>query len=118
MAHSLEVRPPFLDHKLVEFALSVDGALLRDVRGDRGKLIVRRLMEPRIPKGFFDRPKRGFNLPFKSWVARRDGVLEGALARLADAGVIRRPRRPRLTNEQTWTLLALDSWLTRSGASL
>ena len=45
MAHSLEVRPPFLDHRLVEFALSVDASLLRDVEGNRGKLIVRQLME-------------------------------------------------------------------------
>lgn len=118
MAHSLEVRPPFLDHRLVEFALAVDADLLRDVRGNKGKLIVRRLMEPRIPPGFFDRPKRGFNLPFKSWVGRRRGLLEAALDRLADARVIRRPRRPALTNEQVWTLLTLDSWLVQSGATV
>jgi asparagine synthase (glutamine-hydrolysing) len=116
MAHSLEVRPPLLDHRLVEFALALDPALLRDVRGDRGKLIVRKLMEPKIPPGFFDRPKRGFNLPFKSWVQRRSGLLDSALDRLADARLIRRPRRPALTNEQTWTLLTLDSWLRQNGA--
>ncbi len=116
MAHSLEVRPPFVDHRLVEFALSVDDALLHDPERGLGKLIVRRLMAPRIPPGFFDRPKRGFNLPFRSWVRSRRELLEGALDRLADARVIRRPRRPALTNEQTWTLLTLDGWLTRSGA--
>ncbi len=116
MAHSLEVRPPLLDHRLVEFALAVDAPLLRDVPGNRGKLIVRDLMAPRIPPGFFDRPKRGFNLPFKSWVQRRPGIVDGALDRLADSRIIQRPRRPRLTNEQTWTLLTLDSWLRRNGA--
>jgi asparagine synthase (glutamine-hydrolysing) len=118
MAHSLEVRPPLLDHRLVEFALGLDPQLLRDVRGDRGKLIVRQLMEPKIPPGFFDRPKRGFNLPFKSWVRRRAGVLSSALDRLADARLIHRPRVHDLTNEQTWTLLTLDSWLRQSGATL
>ena len=44
MAHSLEVRPPLLDHRLVEFMLSVDPALLVDQRRRRGKLLVRRLM--------------------------------------------------------------------------
>ncbi len=118
MAHSLEVRPPFLDHRLVEFALAVDAPLLRDVPGNRGKLIVRKLMEPRIPPGFFDRPKRGFNLPFKDWVQKRPEIVSGALDRLADSRIIRRPRRPRLTNEQTWTLLTLDSWLRQTGATV
>jgi asparagine synthase (glutamine-hydrolysing) len=117
MAHSLEVRPPLLDHKLVEFALGVDGRLLRDVEHNRGKLIVRRLMEPRVPDGFFDRPKRGFNLPIKTWVRNRPELLAGALARLTEAGIIHRPRAPRFTNEQTWSLLALDRWLNVSGAS-
>ncbi len=116
MAHSLEVRPPFLDHRLVEFALAVESPLLRDVPGDRGKLIVRDLMAPKIPPGFFDRPKRGFNLPFKSWVQKHPGMVDGALDRLADAAIIRRPRRPALTNEQIWTLLTLDSWLAQTGA--
>jgi len=118
MAHSLEVRPPLLDHRLVEFALSLDTRLLRDVEGDRGKLIVRRLMEDRIPPGIFDRPKRGFNLPVADWLRRRPELLSAALDRLADRKIIRRPRVFRFTNEQTWTLLFLDRWLEQSGAEL
>ena len=41
MAHSLEVRPPLLDHRLVEFALSLDTSLLLDSDAARGKLVVR-----------------------------------------------------------------------------
>jgi asparagine synthase (glutamine-hydrolysing) len=118
MAHSLEVRPPLLDHRLVEFALSLDTGLLRDVAGNRGKLVVRRLMEPRVPPGFFDRPKRGFNLPIGEWASRRPELLDTALDRLDDAGIIRRPSFARLTNEQTWTLLSLDRWLTLTGAAV
>lgn len=118
MAHSLEVRPPLLDHRLVEFALSLDTRLLRDVEGNRGKLVVRRLMQDRIPEGLFDRPKRGFNLPIADWVRSRPELLSGALDRLADRRIIRRPRLHGFTNEQTWTLLCLDRWLEQSGARL
>ncbi len=118
MAHSLEVRPPLLDHKLVEWALSLDTRLLRDVEGGRGKLIVRALMEDRIPVGLFDRPKRGFNLPIRDWLRRQPHLMESALDRLAEAEVIRRPRLANFTNEQSWTLLALDRWLLQTGYSL
>jgi asparagine synthase (glutamine-hydrolysing) len=117
MAHSLEVRPPLLDHRLVELALSLDTRLLRDVKGNRGKLVVRSLMNDRVPPGQFDLEKRGFNLPIRSWVRNDPGLLEGALRRLADTGIIRRLRRPTLTHEQTWSLLILDRWLTVSGAA-
>ncbi len=114
MAHSLEVRPPLLDHRLVEFALSMDTKLLRDVAGNRGKLIMRRLMDGRVPDGLFDLPKRGFNLPIRSWVRRSPALLEGALARLSRAGITRRLRNPKLTHEQTWSLLMLDRWMTQN----
>ena len=69
----------------------------------------------RIPAAHFDRPKRGFNLPIRTWVDRRPGMLDGALDRLAEAGVIRRPRVSRLKSEQMWTLLVLDRWVTAAG---
>src|ERR1700689_4767075 len=51
MAHSLEVRPPLLDHRLVEFMLAVDPQLLVDQGARRGKLLERELMQPRLPPG-------------------------------------------------------------------
>ena len=118
MAHSLEVRPPLLDHKLVEWALSLDTSLLRDVEGGRGKLIVRHLMQDRIPEGLFDRPKRGFNLPIRDWLRRQPHLLTSALDRLAEAGIVRPPRFANFTNEQSWTLLALDRWLLQANYPL
>jgi len=115
MAHSLEVRPPLLDHELVEFSLSLDPNLQRDIAGNKGKLVIRHLMTDRVPPGHFNRPKRGFNLPIRQWVRRHPGLLDGALARLADAGLIRRPRIAHFKNEQTWALLVLDRWLTTAG---
>jgi len=116
MAHSLELRPPLLDHELVELALSLDGSLLLDSATGTGKLVVRRLMAERVPAGLFERPKRGFNLPIRRWVARRPWLLDDALDRLAEAGVIRRPRALGFTGEQAWALLTLDRWMTSSGA--
>jgi len=116
MAHSLEVRPPLLDHRVVEVAFRTDARLLRDVEGNRGKLPLRRIVEARLPAGHLDRPKRGFNLPIRRWAAQRPGLVASALDRLAEAGLIRPLRRPRLKNEQTWGLLVLDRWVTASGA--
>jgi asparagine synthetase B (glutamine-hydrolysing) len=110
MAHSLEVRPPLLDHRLVEFMLSVDPSLLVDQRARRGKLLVRRLMEPRLPAGHLNRPKSGFGLPVHQWMKRHPEVLQQAVARLMARGVLRRP----VTSEfrRAWYLLVLDRWFT------
>ena len=115
MAHGLEVRPPLLDHRVVELALRMAPELLRSSGGGPGKLVLRRLMEPRLPPGHLARPKGGFNLPIRRWVRRRPELLRGALDRLADARIIRRPRFASLSSEQIWTLLVLDRWLTDSG---
>lgn len=112
MAHSLEMRPPLLDHELVEFALSLDDSLLIDGETGTGKLVVRQLMADRVPPGLFDRPKRGFNLPIRRWLGKRPELLDDALDRLAEAGLIRRPRATGFTGEQAWALLALDRWMT------
>ena len=73
-------------------------------------------MEDRVPAGLFDAPKRGFNLPIGSWAQRHPGLLNGALDRLAEGRIIRRPSNPRFTNEQTWSLLVLDRFLDLAGA--
>jgi len=113
MAHSLEVRPPLLDHRLVEFMLSVDPSLLVDRRKRRGKLLVRRLMEPRLPPGHSNRPKSGFGLPVHRWLKRHPTVLHDAVARLMARGVLRRPVSTEF--RRAWYLLVLDRWFTAFG---
>jgi asparagine synthase (glutamine-hydrolysing) len=110
MAHSLEVRPPLLDHRLVEFMLSVDPELLVDRRRRRGKLLVRRLMEPRLPPGHLNRPKSGFGLPVHRWLKRHPAVLKDAVARLMARGVLRRPVSGEF--RRAWYVLMLDRWFT------
>jgi asparagine synthase (glutamine-hydrolysing) len=110
MAHSLEVRPPLLDHRLVEFMLSVDPALLVDPRRRRGKLLVRRLMEPRLPAGHLNRPKSGFGLPVHRWLKRHPRFLKDAVERLMARGVLGRPVGSEF--RRAWSLLVLDRWFT------
>jgi asparagine synthase (glutamine-hydrolysing) len=110
MAHSLEVRPPLLDHRLVEFMLSVDPALLVDESQRRGKLLVRRLMQPRLPDGHLSMPKTGFGLPVHAWLKRHPAILRDAVRRLRERGVLRRPVAPDF--RRAWYLLVLDRWFT------
>src|SRR5262249_32963353 len=66
MAHSLEVRPPFLDHRIVEFAARLPENL--KIRGSRLKVILRELMQDRLPKAVLTRPKEGFDIPVHQWL--------------------------------------------------
>ena len=111
MAHSLEIRPPLLDHRLVEFALSLHPDLLRSADGETGKLILRSLLEPRLPAGHLDRPKIGFNLPIRRWLRSRPNILRGAMDRLVEADIVRKPQLMHLGGEQIWSLLVLDKFL-------
>lgn len=110
MAHSLEVRPPLLDHRLVEFMLSVDPQLLVDEQRRRGKLLVRRLMEPRLPAHHLNRPKSGFGLPVHRWLKQNPQLMQDAVRRLMERGVLRRAVGAEF--RRAWYVLILDRWFT------
>jgi len=74
MAHSLEVRPPFLDHRIVEFAASLPANL--KIRGFRQKYLLKELMRGRLPQAVLDRKKTGFDIPTHEWFR---GPLRGLL---------------------------------------
>ena len=65
MAHSLEVRPPFLDHRIVEFARSLPPKL--KIRGFKQKFILKELMRDKLPDFVLDRKKSGFDIPTHEW---------------------------------------------------
>jgi asparagine synthase (glutamine-hydrolysing) len=113
MAHSLEVRPPLLDHRLVEFMLGVDPNSLVDQRRRRGKLLVRQLMRPRLPAGHLERPKSGFGLPVHRWLRRHPRLLREAVGRLRERGVLRRSVGTEF--RRAWYLLVLDRWFAAFG---
>lgn len=78
MAYGLEVRSPFLDHKLLEFAFSLP--LCYKVSGGEHKLLLKRVAASFVPGGLLARKKMGFGLPLKEWL-RRDlqGLVRGVL---------------------------------------
>ena len=68
MAHSLEVRPPFLDHEIVEFAADLPERL--KIRGRRQKYLLKRLMQNKLPAEIISRKKVGFDIPAHDWLRR------------------------------------------------
>jgi asparagine synthase (glutamine-hydrolysing) len=66
MAWGLEARVPLLDHRVVELALSLPGAIKRN--GQMGKLPLRRLAARRLGEEVAQRAKYGFNSPLESWL--------------------------------------------------
>ncbi|MEQ1869544.1 MAG: asparagine synthase (glutamine-hydrolyzing) [Vicinamibacterales bacterium] len=81
MAHSLEVRCPLLDRRLVELAFRIPAA--RKQVGGQGKVLLRTLAKRRLPGALWQMPKRGFTAPIGEWIAGpaadafRDEVLSG-----------------------------------------
>ncbi len=69
MWHGLEVRVPFLDHRLVDFANSLPMALKK--RNRTLKYLLRRLLEGRVPSEITQRGKQGFGLPLSYWMKGR-----------------------------------------------
>lgn len=66
MAHSVEVRPPFLDAPLMNYVSQLPGAL--KMKNGRVKHILKESVRGLIPDGILDRPKEGFLMPINHWV--------------------------------------------------
>lgn len=86
MAHSIEVRVPFLDTDLMNLAFSMPSNL--KFTGDSGKKILRKVMKQILPKGLSDRKKQGFSPPEGSWY--RDESLPYVKEVLLDRRTLRR----------------------------
>ncbi|NQW46781.1 MAG: asparagine synthase (glutamine-hydrolyzing) [Planctomycetes bacterium] len=67
MAHSLEIRVPFLGRSVVNYACSLPGNT-RLPHGRPGKHLLRRAFANTLPASVFNRPKSGFSLPFAEWL--------------------------------------------------
>jgi asparagine synthase (glutamine-hydrolysing) len=65
MANSLEVRSPFLDSAVVDFAFSLPAAYKID--GHLKKKIVQEAFRPMLPEELYNRPKKGFEIPLLGW---------------------------------------------------
>jgi asparagine synthase (glutamine-hydrolysing) len=120
MAHALEVRCPFLDTDVIEFAARLPAHML--MRGMRGKFLLRHMARQLLPWQVIHRPKMGFGIPLDHWLrhdlrellhdtlldrrARERGLFEpyevAALVRTLDG---HNPQVYRI-----WTLFILELW--------
>jgi asparagine synthase (glutamine-hydrolysing) len=126
MACSLELRTPFLDHRLIEFAAGLPSALR--VRRFNLKYILKKAVEKWLPHEIVYRQKRGFSVPIASWMKRglkplldetlgeeklkRDGLFDAAFVRR----LLNEHWSGRADHRKTlWTLLSFQLWYDRWG---
>src|SRR5688572_4202222 len=125
MAHSLEVRVPFVDVKVVDYALSLPGEWKLDQRSNGvPKPLLADAVADLLPRDFLARRKMGFTLPFEKWMqGRLRARLSAVFAddrRLTEAGLVARDVRelwrrflkaPRAVGwTRPWSLFVLAQW--------
>jgi asparagine synthase (glutamine-hydrolysing) len=119
MAHSLEVRAPFVDYQVVEFAARLPGKL--KLKSGRLKYILRQVAARYIPREVVKKPKQGFGFPLGAWMrADLAGVLKQLLShsRLAELDIFRQQEIDKIVSEhiggkidhsyRLWILLNLE----------
>jgi len=126
MACSLEMRTPFLDHRLIEFAAGLPTNL--KVRGFKGKYILKKAVEKWLPHKIVYRQKRGFTVPIASWLRSElrplvaETLEEGKLKRqgLFDTAYVQQMFQEHVAGKADhrkalWTLLCFQLWYDRWG---
>ena len=121
MAVSLEVRAPFLDPRVAEFAARLP--LEYKLKGNKGKYILKKAVAPLLPREILQRPKKGFGIPIAEWLKNRLNPLMRDLLdekRLKDQGIFDAKFVQKLIGEhetgaashhkQLWTLLVFQLW--------
>lgn len=126
MAHAVEVRPPFLDHRIVEFAASLPASL--KIRGSRQKFVLKHLMKGKLPPAVITRKKVGFDIPAHEWMRGPlrqlavETITQGASEHnaLFRPHVVERFLRSHLERQANlgyhlWGLMVLFLWMKRWG---
>lgn len=120
MAHSLEVRAPFLDYRVIEFAARLPSNW--KIAAGAQKIILKRVFGRLLPESVFSRPKQGFTVPLESWfrgdlkqLAQEQLLTASPLADYLDQAVLRRiwdEHQGGRRNHGTllWSLLMLALW--------
>jgi asparagine synthase (glutamine-hydrolysing) len=126
MAHSLEARVPFLDHRLVELLAPVSAAV--KLPGYTRKNVLRKAMARHLPASLLHAGKKGFNVPLSQWFAGGPASrsLEALLRDSAVQDQVHVPTVHRLLRDhqqgtrdhasQLWILLQLVQWGQSIGA--
>jgi len=128
MAHSLEVRFPFIDNRLVEFAFQIPQSyLIKDIYSnaksrsyskDQLKRVLIDSFKANLPKELLERSKRGFQLPTEFWM--RNALMERIESFVQnpsfifDSSMVRKTfhlwKNKQISSNKMWGLLILDSW--------
>ena len=129
MAHSLEVRTPFLDYEFVEWAARLPAGV--KLKGSEGKHVLKEALRPLLPEQVLFRKKMGFGVPLDMWFRGSlrnhiGDVVKGE--RLADCGLFDADVLKRVVNEHhsglrdhsaiLWSLLMFDGFLRQTAQSI
>jgi asparagine synthase (glutamine-hydrolysing) len=122
MAHSLEVRPPYLDHRIIEFASTLPNQF--KVNGRTLKVILKQLMKSKLPASVIRRPKTGLDIPTHDWLRgplrpfledtlSLDAVKQTGLFRPEAIEKVKRDHMERRANlgYHLWGLMILFLWM-------
>lgn len=113
MGHGVEVRSPFLDHRLVEFCATLPVSAKR--RGCRQKAILKDAMAQMLPADILDSPKSGFSGPTRA--LGRAGLAPTVCPTLFRSGFVLDPTREDVTFK-SFSLAALNTWVDLFGAAV
>lgn len=123
MANSLEIRSPFLDQKVVEFAFGLPESY--KISGRMKKRIVQDAFREMLPHELYNRPKQGFDIPLLGWLRRElwskindDLLADGFIKEqgIFDVGTMRQLKQkmhssnPEDSHETVWALLVFQHW--------
>ena len=121
MAHGLETRSPLLDHRLMELAARLPAGL--KMKDGQLKYLLKKAMEPELPKEILYRPKQGFGVPLGAWfrgplaeVLRETLLGDRARARgffnVEYVGKLIEDHNARRQNHEhrLWMLLVFETW--------
>jgi asparagine synthase (glutamine-hydrolysing) len=122
MAHSLEVRSPFLDHEFIELTAQMPNSL--KIRGYYKKYLLKKIAKKYLPEKNIQRSKQGFGAPLKYWF--RDQLQNYLKEKLLDSKFLSygictesgikelidlHTKSTRDYSNKLWTLLVLREWL-------
>ncbi len=123
MAHSLEVRSPFLDHKLIENASRIPQDI--KMKGNVKKYILKKALEPVLPKNILYRKKTGFAVPLVHWFRKdlksmsydvllnKETINRGYFDKYAVRKILNSHNSGADHSYRIWNLLFLEKWFRR-----
>ena len=124
MAHSLEVRTPFLDYEFVEWSAQLPAEA--KLRASEGKVVLKKALEPVLPREILYRKKMGFAVPLDIWFrgSLREHIVDVVRgSRLADCGIFEKRTLARMVQQHQsgqrdfsaplWSLLMFEGFLRR-----